>query len=152
MGSRGVPDGTIGKEPSCSAEDIRDAGLRYMRCGFDPWVRSPWGRHGNPFQYSCLENPMGRGTWWATLHRVGHNWSILACSCRVSRGPCALVGSHYPLKWIVTHFIHSINSVYMSMLLSQFVPLSPYTTVSASLLSISVSLFLLQIVSSVPFF
>ena len=38
------------------------------------------------------------------------------------------------------------------MLLSQFVPLSPYTTVSASLLSISASLFLLQIVSSVPFF
>ena len=26
--------------------------------------------HGNPLQYSCLENPMGRGAWWATVHRV----------------------------------------------------------------------------------
>ena len=29
--------------------------------------RSSGGRHGNPLQYSCLENPMGRGTWWATV-------------------------------------------------------------------------------------
>ena len=38
---------------------------------------------GNPLQYSCLENPMDRGTWWATQsmgsQRVGHNWSDLAC-------------------------------------------------------------------------
>ena len=32
--------------------------------------RSPGGRHGNQLQYSCLENPMGRGAWWATVHRV----------------------------------------------------------------------------------
>ena len=34
--------------------------------------------HGNPLQYSCLENPMDRGAWWATVHgvtRVGHDWS-----------------------------------------------------------------------------
>ena len=29
--------------------------------------RSPRGGHGNPFQYSCLENPMDRGDWWATV-------------------------------------------------------------------------------------
>ena len=37
--------------------------------------------HGNPLQNSCLENPMGRGAWQATVHgidRVGHNWSYLA--------------------------------------------------------------------------
>ena len=28
------------------------------------------GGHGNPLQYSCLENPMDRGAWWATVHRV----------------------------------------------------------------------------------
>ena len=28
------------------------------------------GGHGNPLQYSCLENPMDRGTWWATVHGV----------------------------------------------------------------------------------
>ena len=32
--------------------------------------RSPGGRHGNPFQYSCLENPMDREAWWTTVHRV----------------------------------------------------------------------------------
>ena len=32
--------------------------------------RSPGGRHGNPLQYSCLENSMDRGAWWATVHRI----------------------------------------------------------------------------------
>ena len=32
--------------------------------------RSPGGGHSNPLQYSCLKNPMGRGVWWATVHRV----------------------------------------------------------------------------------
>ena len=32
------------------------------------WI--PGGGHGNPLQYSCLENPMDRGAWWATVHRV----------------------------------------------------------------------------------
>ena len=30
--------------------------------------RSPGGGNGNPLQYSCLENPMDRGAWWATVH------------------------------------------------------------------------------------
>ena len=34
------------------------------------WGRSPGGGHGTPLQYSCLENPMDRGAWWATVHRV----------------------------------------------------------------------------------
>ena len=32
--------------------------------------RSPGGGHGNPLQYSCLENPMDRGAWWVIVHRV----------------------------------------------------------------------------------
>ena len=32
--------------------------------------RFPGGGHGNPFQYSCLENPRDRRAWWATVHRV----------------------------------------------------------------------------------
>ena len=32
--------------------------------------RSPGGGNGNPLQYSSLENPMGRGAWWAMVHRV----------------------------------------------------------------------------------
>ena len=33
-------------------------------------ARSPGGGHGNPLQYSCLENPMDRGDWWATVHGI----------------------------------------------------------------------------------
>ena len=35
--------------------------------------RSPGREHGNPLQYSCLENPMGSGTWQATVHRVAQS-------------------------------------------------------------------------------
>ena len=34
------------------------------------WGRSPGGGHGNPLQYSCLENPMVSRGWWATVHKV----------------------------------------------------------------------------------
>ena len=33
-------------------------------------ARSPGGQHGNPLQYSCLENPMARGAWQAAVHRA----------------------------------------------------------------------------------
>ena len=43
-----------------------------------PWSgRSPGGRHGNPFQYSCLKNPMDRGAWRATVHRVAKSQTRL---------------------------------------------------------------------------
>ena len=45
--------------------------------------RSPGGGHGNPLQYYCLENPMDRGGWRATVHRVekrAHDLSDLACT------------------------------------------------------------------------
>ena len=37
----------------------------------------PRAGHGNPFQYSCLENPMDRGAWQATVHRVAQSWTRL---------------------------------------------------------------------------
>ena len=47
-----------------NVRNVRDTGLI-------PGVgRSPGGGHGNPPQYSCLENPMDRGAWWVTVHRV----------------------------------------------------------------------------------
>ena len=50
-----------GKEPACNAGDPGSVpGLQ----------RSPGGRHGNPFQYSCLENLMDGGAWQATVHGV----------------------------------------------------------------------------------
>ena len=35
--------------------------------------RSPGEQQGDPFQYYCLENPMDRGAWWATVHRIAKN-------------------------------------------------------------------------------
>ena len=45
--------------------------LQFRRLRFDSWVgRSPGGRHGNPLQDSCLENPMDRGAWQTEVHEV----------------------------------------------------------------------------------
>ena len=57
----GLPWWLSGKEFTCNA---RDPGL------IPELGRSPAGRHGNPLQYSCLENPMDRGAWLATVHGV----------------------------------------------------------------------------------
>ena len=46
------------------AGDLRDVGL------IPGWGRSPGEGGDNPLQYSCLENPMDRGTWWAAVHGV----------------------------------------------------------------------------------
>ena len=57
----GFPGDSDGKESACNAEDQ----------GLIPGSgRSPGGRHGNPLQYSCLENLMDRGAWWAIIHGV----------------------------------------------------------------------------------
>ena len=37
--------------------------------------RCPGKGNDNPFQYSCLLNPMNRGDWWATVHGVGNSWT-----------------------------------------------------------------------------
>ena len=52
----------------------------HKRHRFNPWVgKTPHGGgHGNRFQYSCLENPIDRGAWLATVHRVLHNGSAIA--------------------------------------------------------------------------
>ena len=53
-----------GKDSACNVGDARDV-------GFIPGSgRYPGGGNGNPLQYSCLENPMDRGIWWAIVHRV----------------------------------------------------------------------------------
>ena len=52
------------KNPPASAGDIQDTG------SVPGSGRSSGGGNGKPLQYSCLENPMDRGAWWATAHRV----------------------------------------------------------------------------------
>ena len=61
------PGTSAGRESAYNAGDL----------GSIPGLgRYPGERHGNPLQYSCLENPMDRGVWWATVHWVakgGHD-------------------------------------------------------------------------------
>ena len=60
----GLPMCLSGEESACHCRRCR-------RHRFNPWVRKiPGEGNGNPVQYSCLGNPMDRGTWWATVHRV----------------------------------------------------------------------------------
>ena len=45
---------------------------------FDAWVgKIPWKGNGNPLQYSCLGNPLDRGSWWATVYGVAKNGTQL---------------------------------------------------------------------------
>ena len=55
------------KSPFASAEDVREVGL------ISGLGRSPGGGNGNLLQYSCLQNPMDRGAWQATVHGVAKN-------------------------------------------------------------------------------
>ena len=63
-GTIGFPGGLEVKNPPANAGDIGDRGL------IPGSGRSPGGGNHNPLQYSCLGNPMDRGTWWATVHGV----------------------------------------------------------------------------------
>ena len=53
-----------GEESACGAGAAQAVGL------IPELGRSPGGKNGDPLHYSCLENPMDRGTWWATVHGV----------------------------------------------------------------------------------
>ena len=59
------------KNPPANAGNIKDL-ISILGVG-----RSPGGGNGNPLQYSCLENPMDRGSWQATVHRVAKRLSML---------------------------------------------------------------------------
>ena len=60
-----------GEEPACQCRKCKTRGS-IPRSG-----RSPGGGHGHPLQYSCLENPVDRGAWQATVHRVTKSWTRL---------------------------------------------------------------------------
>ena len=63
---------SVVKNLPANAGDIRDTGL------IPAWGRSPWGGHDNPPQYSCLENPVNRGAWYATVHGVAKSRTRLS--------------------------------------------------------------------------
>ena len=73
--SRSYPGDLVVKNPPANAG----------RTGWIPGSeRSPGGGDGNPLQYSCLENPMDRGAWQATVHAVARSWTWLSDSTTVT--------------------------------------------------------------------
>ena len=68
----GLPQWLSGKESACNAGDVGDVG------SIPGSGRSPGGGHGNPLQYPCLENPMDRGAYWATVHGVAKSRTRLS--------------------------------------------------------------------------
>jgi len=65
----GFTSGAEVKNLPANAGNARDAGL-ILGSG-----RSSGVGNGNPLQYSCLENSMDRGAWWATVHGVPKSWT-----------------------------------------------------------------------------
>ena len=65
---KGFSVGSVGRESACSSGDAGDAG------SIPELERVPGGGNGKALQCSCLENPMDRGAWWATIHRVAKCW------------------------------------------------------------------------------
>ena len=102
------PGGDCGKESACKAGgpgSIPGSG------------RSP--REGNcyPLQHSCLENPMDRGVWRATVHRVakiGYDWNDLVCIhnyCDISFGIYVIFHFYLHLitKWLISSRIYTLR-------------------------------------------
>ena len=85
------------KNPPANTGDIREGGwipeqtwkIRKIQEGPDPGKRSGrslGGRNGNPLQYSCLENPMNSGAWWAGVQRVTKSRTRLSDLARTHTG------------------------------------------------------------------
>ena len=117
--SWGFPGGSVGKESTYNAGDLglNSGSERYLEKG-----------NGNPFQYSCLKNPMNRGAWRATVHgvaRVGH--------IRVTKPP-----PHFTLTTPFSS-VQSLSRVLLFM--------TPWTTACQASLSITNSQSLLKLIS-----
>ena len=68
----GFAGSSVVRNPPANAEAREDTG------SIPGLGRSPGEGNGNPLQYSCLENPMKRGAWWATVHGVVKSWRRLS--------------------------------------------------------------------------
>ena len=73
----GFPGGAVVKNLPANVGDERDVG------SIPGSGRSPEEGNGNPLQYSCLENPMDRGAWWVTVHRVAKSQTQLSTTIKL---------------------------------------------------------------------
>ena len=76
------------KNPPANAGDIRDLH------SISGWGRSPGGGHGNPLQYSCLENPTDRGVCWATVHKVARSQTRFSDFAHMHASITVLISKH----------------------------------------------------------
>ena len=116
------------KNAAANAGHERDSG------SIPGWGRSPGGGHGNPLQYSCLENPTDiRGSWWATLHRVAKSqtqlkWLSTHAHTRGQNSalpPCSFL----PLLLFFSMYgnrAHSVSRISAQMLWSKWSQNSPF--------------------------
>ena len=103
-------------------EPLANSGVRDM--GSIPGLgRSPGGGHGNPLQYSCLENPMDREACWATIYRVPESWTWLKwLSTQASRFSSTICKTAvlFPLNCLGTlvknHWATYANSLFLDFL------------------------------------
>ena len=82
----GFPGGSEVKGPACNAGDLGS---------ILEWGKSPGKGHDNPLQYSCLENPMDRGTWQATIHRASKSGTWLKQLTHTSTGGQQILNENF---------------------------------------------------------
>ena len=89
------------KSPPADALDIRDEG------SIPGSGKSPGGGRGNPLQYSCLENPMDKGAWWATVHSVPKCWTQL----KQLSSHASSIGDPFSTGTSTEHGIHLLSYI-----------------------------------------
>ena len=96
------------KNPPANVEYVRDGGL------IPGLGRSPGGGHGNPLQYSCLENPLNRGTKGATIHRVAKSQARLKqfFSTMCKQGNILDMAFHQDLRRLGTDTVETVYQLW----------------------------------------
>ena len=101
----GFPGGTVVKNLPASASDTRDTG------SIPGSGRSPGEEKDNPLQYSCLENSMDRGAWWATVHRVSKSQTLPCAWAPAMEGRRGLVRVSMGCFWAAGRGLFHIRLV-----------------------------------------
>ena len=131
----GFPCGSAGKESTCNKGDLGSI----PRLG-----RSPGEGNGNPLQYSCLENPMDRGAWQATVHGVTRVWYDLETKPPQPYSSW-VTKSHKESEWLKQQRLSDTQSEWLSNF---------HFTINITLgkVSVIVLILILEFVVTLPFF
>ena len=111
--------GFLGISHLCSSSDGKDSACNAGDLDLIPALgRSPGEGNGNPLQYSCLENPMDKGAWWATeSQRVGPDWVTSThtfCNLDITKAgdwPILLITTSLPLAFHVPQMVKNLSAM-----------------------------------------